>query len=156
MQFKAREDIEAPIEDVFRAVTNFEGWERAVMRRGAEVSRTDNLEQPDKGMTWAVEFSFRNWQRKADLELLNYDAPNKVRVAGKSGGVKTDFDVELVALSRERTRMDVSAELKPTSVSARLLVQPLKLARSKLSNRFRQRIADFAGAIEADIHPGRR
>ncbi|MCP5039311.1 MAG: SRPBCC family protein [Rhodobacteraceae bacterium] len=153
MQFSAREDIEAPIEEVFRAVANFEGWERAALRRGAEITRTDTMETPSKGMTWAVQFSFRNRIRKADLELTELDAPNKVRVFATASGVESSFYIELVSLSRVRTRMDVSTGLKPTTISARLLLQPMKLGRAKLSNRFRKRIADFAGAIEDGYHP---
>ncbi|EKD59823.1 MAG: hypothetical protein ACD_54C01115G0002, partial [uncultured bacterium] len=43
MRFATKQDIEAPIADVFRLLSDFESWERAAMRRGAEVARTDKL-----------------------------------------------------------------------------------------------------------------
>jgi len=155
MQFSAREDVEASIDEVFRAVSNFEGWERTALRRGAEIARTDELQTVGAGMTWSALFSYRNRERKADLELKHFDAPNTLRMFAVSSGVQSDVVVELVALSRERTRMDIQANLKPNSISARLLLQPMKLARGKLSKRFRARVADFAAAIEGDSGPHR-
>lgn len=148
MQFAAREDISAPIETVFQAVSDFEGWERAALRRGAEVTRTDDLEAPCIGMNWVTKFTFHNKVRNADVTLQTFEKPNKIGISSISNGINVEFVIELVSLSRERTRMDVFSELKPTTISARLLLQPLKLARTRLSNRFCQRIADFAGSIE--------
>ncbi len=148
MQFAAREDVRAPIETVFRAVADFDGWERAALRRGAEISRTDSLTRHGTGMSWDAKFTFHNRPRTANVVLEKFDAPRQVRINAVSTGIDVTFVVELVSLSRERTRMDVFTELKPTTISSRLLLQPLKLARTKLSNRFRQRIASFAGSIE--------
>ena len=148
MKFTAREDVGAPIEEVFRAITNFDGFERAALRRGADVTRTDSMTRPGKGMTWDTQFTFRNRRRKADLELKGYNAPNGVMLYAVSSGVAADIEIELVALSRERTRLDISALIKPTTISARLVMQPLKLARSGLSGRFSNRISVFATSIE--------
>ncbi len=156
MQFTAREDVEAPIETVFRAITDFEGFERAMLRRGAEIARTDTLPAPGQGMSWQVQFDFRNRRRGADISLSELDAPNRLVLLAKSGGVNADFKVELVPLSRSRTRMDIVSDLTPTSLSARLVLQPLKLARGKLSNRFRKRVAKFAMSIEDRHQAGAR
>lgn len=149
MQFEAREDVAAPIEQVFQAVSDFEGWERAALRRGAEISRTDDLPQPGCGMAWTAKFDFHNRPRAADMVLDTFEKPTNLRLMAISGGVNVEFTVELVALSRSRTRMDIATTLTPRTISARLLLQPLKLARTKLANRFRQRIADFAASIES-------
>lgn len=148
MEFSAREDVAAPIKVVFAAVSDFEGFERAALRRGADVARTDSLTVPGKGMSWATEFSYRNRRRQAKLELVQYDAPESLRLLALSRGIETDLIVDLVALSRGRTRMDITARLKPTTITARLFVQSMKLARSSLTSRYCKRIAEFAGSIE--------
>jgi len=56
--------------------------------------------------------------------------------------------VDLVALSRGRTRLSVDLALEPRSISGRLMVQSLKLARNNLTKRFRLRVADYAVDLE--------
>ena len=51
MRFTTKQDIEAPLDFVYRTMTDFEGWERAAMRRGAEVERTDKLTRVGPGMS---------------------------------------------------------------------------------------------------------
>ena len=40
MKLSTRDDIEAPLSFVFDSFADTESWERAAMRRGAEVTRT--------------------------------------------------------------------------------------------------------------------
>ena len=152
MELTAREDIEAPLDEVFRAVSDFEAFERAVLRRGSEVARTDTLEVAGTGMCWEVSFDFRGKMRKATLELVEFNAPEGLKMLGKSSGVEVVFNVELVALSRARTRLDIKADIQGTNLPARLALQPMKLAHSSIQKRFRRRVAEFASKVEDNWH----
>ena len=44
--------------------------------------------------------------------------------------------------------MAVALEMSPLNLPARLLVQSLKLAKSTLSKRFKDRVADYARGLE--------
>ena len=148
MKFSTKEDIEAPIEQVFALVSDFEALERAALRRGAEVQRTDSLRKPGIGMTWAASFMARGRQRHLEIEMTEYEPPHMMRFHSVAQGLETDMTVELVALSRGRTRLSINLELKPKSISARLLVQSLKLARTNLNKKFHLRMADYARDLE--------
>lgn len=148
MKFSSREDIEAPIDQVFSAICDFEGFERQAMRRGAEVQRTDTLDAPGVGMSWKTAFTMRGRLRKVKLEMVRFDVPNEMVFAAKSPNLDGMFSVELMALSRSRTRMSVALELTPLNLSARLLVQSLKLAKTTLTKRFKLRLADYAKGLE--------
>lgn len=148
MKFSSREDINAPIDQVFAALCDFEGFERQAMRRGAEVRRMNALTEPGVGMRWKVDFTMRGRQRNLDLELIRFDVPNEMRFSAKSSGIDGSFSVELMALSRSRTRMAIAIELSPLNLSARLLVQSLKLAKNTLTKRFKLRVADYAKDLE--------
>jgi hypothetical protein len=148
MNFSAKEDIETPIDFVFEQITDFPAFERSALRRGAEVQRMDNLKTAGPGMKWDATFTYRGREREVKLELLSMDRPNGIVVGSRSNMMGGQLVVDLVALSRGCTRMSVDLEITPKSLSARLLIQSLKLAKSKLNERFRKRVANHAAEIE--------
>lgn len=148
MEFTSREDIEAPIEQVFAVLSDFEGYERQGLRRGAEIRRTDSSREPGVGMAWDVKFRFRDKDREMKIGVSSFDRPNDIAVTLDSSGIDGGLKIELVALSRNRTRMNAVADMQPQTLAARLLIQSLKLARGNLKKRFHNRIADFAQDIE--------
>lgn len=154
MKFKTSEDIEATIEQVFEAVSDFDGMERAALRRGAEVSRRDNLTSNGVGMAWHATFPYRNRNRVADMELTTFDQPNRMTLFSKISGMDATLDVDLVSLSRSRTRLVLSLDMRPKTISARLLIQSMKIARSTIVRRFRKRVADYAQSIEEKYRTG--
>ncbi len=148
MKFSTKEDIEAPIQFVFEQVTNFQAFERSALRRGAEVQRVDNLSSPGVGMAWDVAFKMRGKRRELKMELTSLDVPNGLVLTSRSSKMGGHMVIDLVALSRGRTRMSTEIELKPINLSSRLLVQSLKLARSNLTGRYKLRVAEFARDLE--------
>lgn len=151
MELTAREDIDAPLDRVFAAVSDFGALERQAMRRGIEVQRRGGAAGPETGMGWEVEFTFRGKIRKADITLSDLDAPERMVFDTVSGGLDIRMVMDLIALSRTRTRISVATELKPRTLSARLLVQSLKLAKGGLEKRYRTRMAGLAGDLETRL-----
>lgn len=148
MKFASKEDIEAPIEQVFAVLAEFEAYERSAIRRGAEVRRINDISPPRAGITWAASFNMRGKRRDVELELVDYDPPQAMRFEADSQGLDGVLDLELVALSPKRTRMAVSLDLTPKTLSARLFMQSLKLAKTTLTKRFKLKVADYAKAME--------
>lgn len=148
MKFSSKEDVEAPIDFVFAQVSDFASLERSALRRGAEVQRVDDLTSAGAGMAWDAAFEFRGKRRQTRLELVEYDAPNAMNFLSTSQALTADVAVELVALSRKRTRLQMTIDLTPQNLSARLLVQSLKLARGSIKRKFDKRMVGFARDIE--------
>ncbi len=148
MQFSTKEDIEAPIETVFAEITDFQGFERSALRRGAEVHRIDDRVVPGVGMAWHIGFMMRGKRREIDMQVSNYDRPNGITLSSMSPAMGGAMVVDLVALSRGRTRMSIDITLEPKNLASRLLVQSLKLARGKLTKRFKLRVAEYAMDME--------
>ena len=147
MKLSAREDIDAPAEKVFLAVTDFENFERLLLRRGADVERLIDKTPAAVGMKWAITGSFRGKRRRAEVEIAELNSPRSMVCDSKVGGVDGTVEVELTELSPRKTRLIVKLDLKPTTLSARLLVQSLKFAKASLKKRFQRRLSDFAGTI---------
>ncbi|MEO5621720.1 MAG: SRPBCC family protein [Cypionkella sp.] len=156
MHFASKQDIEAPIAAVFQILTDFEAWERAVMRRGIEVERKDKLRLDGPGMRWSARFDYRGKTRDLDVELTQLENPALVRFAGVSQALEGLVSVELLELGANRTRMHTSVEITPRSLTARLFLQSLRLARAKLDRKFDQRVAQMAGDIELRYRALRR
>ena len=148
MKFKTKEDIGAPIDFVFSVVSDFEGFQRQAMRRGAEVSRIDDYASPAVGMGWDITFPFRGKRREIQIVMTEYDPPYRMLFDSRMQGMGGAMVVDLMALSRTRTRMVLDVDLKPESLSARLLVQSIKLAKGSLDKRFKLRVAEFAKSTE--------
>ena len=148
MKFSKRQDIEAPIDYVFDQASDFAGFEKQAMRRGIEIARADGLTVTSAGMRWDAVFAFRGKPRKMKAELATYDAPNAFLIHSHSAGVDAALSVDFMALSRSKTRITVGLELRPTNLSARLLIQSLKFAKANLYSRFEARVEKFGKTIE--------
>ncbi|KIC21577.1 SRPBCC family protein [Leisingera sp. ANG-Vp] len=152
MEFQSKEDIEAPIAEVFGAIADFELLERSALRRGIEVQRIGDAARPESGLAWDLNFSFRGKQREARLTLDGYTPVTGLVLTGSGSGIDGRMEIELLALSPQRTRMSAGLKLKPSSLTGRLLVQSMKLARSNLTRRFKLRLADYARVTEERLN----
>lgn len=148
MEFSAKEDIEAPIADVFGILSDFEGFERSAIRRGVDVLRRGDVSAPDRGLAWDTRFSFRGKERALRISLTGYEPVTAMTLTGEGSGLDGQMQIELLALSPRRTRMSVRFGIQPKTLSARLLVQSLKLAKTKLTRKFKLRVAEFAKSAE--------
>ncbi len=148
MKFTAREDIEATMEQVFADISDFDGHERSALRRGIEVSSYSVDHNGAACPAWDVGFRYRGKPRVAKVILATCDAPNLMNATFNVGGLDGTAVVELMALSRTRTRMSIVVEVAPKTLSAKLLVQSMKLAKTGLTQRFKQRVGKMAQEIE--------
>jgi len=147
MKFSSKEDIETPIDRVFEQLTNFEMFERAAIRRGVEIERERDTAQPVVGMAWKARFEMRGRSREARVELTHLDRPNTLRFDAIGKGVDGSFFIDLLPLSQRSTRISVVLDIEPKTLSARLLIQSMKLAKTNLTKRFRKKVREFAKTL---------
>lgn len=148
MKLSTREDIEAPIETVFAALSDFAAIERQLRARGVSVEPDPAGPDAGIGRKWQARATWRGRPHRIDAELVSLEDGRGYSVVSTSGGVVATTEVDLVALSKNRTRMLLSIDLRPTTLSSRLLVQSLKLAKGRLSERLKTRAAEVAQRIE--------
>ncbi|WP_296416923.1 SRPBCC family protein [Pseudooctadecabacter sp.] len=148
MELTTREDIEAPIDFVFDQVTDFATFERSVMRRGADVERLEQGDTDGLGAKWRVKFLMRGVERKITGHVTKADRPHGMDITMTSKNADGVLHVELVALSRARTRLNVRFEAVAKSIPAKLLFQSLKFARQKTQGRFSAAVGTFAEDVE--------
>ncbi len=147
MKLSAREDIEATMPTVYAAVTNFDGFERQLLRRGVDITRDETCPPDVPGAKWTAKFDWRGRQQNLAAELVSIEQDQGYAIESKSSGVICLSVVDLVALSKSRTRLFVSLDLRPTTLSSRLFIHSLKLAKGSLGRKFKAKVADFAAGI---------
>lgn len=148
MKLSGRTDIGAPIAFVFAALSDFEAWERAAMRRGADVHRTDKLRAVGPGMTWQARFAWRGRERNLQIRLTKLQPLLNLAVDFDGPSVEGNLNIDLVELSAKRTRMLMQVDLKPRTLSARLFIQSLKLAKRRVQRKYDARLVSVAKDIE--------
>lgn len=148
MKLTAKDEIEAPIAFVSAMFTNFDMWEKSAQRRGAEVERLDHLAAPGVGMEWKVGFKYREKKRGVEIKLLTLTPGQRLEFDCMSGPAEALVSADFVAVGPERTRVVVSVDIKPRTLSARLFLQSLKLAKAKVTKRFELGLAQTGADIE--------
>jgi hypothetical protein len=148
VKLSTRKDIAAPIERIFAILSDFDGHERAALRQGAEIVRLDPGTPPGLGSGWRARFRFRGREREIVSRMTDYEAPHILGFKGESPNFELTLRAQLVALARGHTRVGVELEIRPRSFSGRLLIQTLKLARSRVETRFATRIEALSSALQ--------
>lgn len=148
MKFSTREDIEAPIRTVFETVTDFDRFERQLLRRGVDVTRNDTVSATDVGAKWQATFQWRGRSHSVDAEMITIDPDVGYSIESRSGGIVCMGVIDLVALSTSRTRLFASLDLRPTTLSSRLFIQSMKFGKGTLNKKFKARVADLFSKIE--------
>ncbi|WP_180287462.1 SRPBCC family protein [Puniceibacterium antarcticum] len=152
MNFTAQEDIKAPLDQVFAELSDFEAILAAVTQQGGEVQRTDDGDATGVGSRWSSAFELNDKMREITVTLTEYVPPNAMAFVAVSAGIELQARVDLVALTSVETRVDVVVDMLPKTMSARLLMQPMKLARGKLADKFQSRVKTYAKELETRLN----
>lgn len=154
MKFTTHEDVDAPIDYVFRRISNFGVYERQALRQGAHVDRVDGTGPVRVGSAWNVDFTFRSKDRKLRAKISRLDAPSNLEIVTEASGLGSETSVVLVPLSPKTTRVNVTVSMMAKSMRARVMLQSLKLAKSNLNRRFAKRVREQVGGLAADYRRG--
>jgi hypothetical protein len=147
MKLSTRKDIDASVAEVFAALTDFTALEKLALRQGADVRRLDSLPEAGPGSSWAVDFAYRGKKRQVKSTITTYEPPRRLGISGSSGGFDFVMNARLVSLSRANTRLGVEFDIRPRTFAARLLLQTLKLGKSRLESRFAARVDSFTSGL---------
>ena len=148
MKFVAKEDVALPQQVLFDLMADFQMFERVAIRRGVEITRSGSMASSD-GLKWDCTFEFRGRDRMACVHLDEFSAPEKMAFLITKPALDNRVEITVSALSKKQSRFQVSTVLEPKTLTARLLIQSMKLARSKYNKRFQKRVAEVANELVA-------
>ena len=90
--------------------------------------------------------------QKIEIELADYEPPNKLIFTGGTDSFDAEVLVELIALSARETRATMTVDLKPKTLAARLILQSARLTKGSITKRIRKRLNKFALEIEDRVN----
>lgn len=152
MQFRASETVTGGIDRVHALVSDMAYYERRALEAGLEVQRLDKLPAPAPGMQWRIPFRAKGRDRVADIELVKLSVPTTLRFEGKVQGLLFEAVVDCRVLDPEATEVTVSTKLRAKSITAKVLMQSMKLARTTLNERYRKRVRKVLRDLEDRLH----
>ncbi|WP_045387412.1 SRPBCC family protein [Falsirhodobacter sp. alg1] len=142
MKFTSKGDMIAPPSFVFAKMSDFEGWEAAVRKRNTTVTRSPG--PIDVGTVWDTRFRLRGRVRDMKVTLVDVQPERQIHLTIADPSLNVDILLDLVALAGDKSRLVTTIELQPRNLTARLLIQSLRLARAKIQGQLDQRIHRFA------------
>ncbi len=147
-------DVDAPRNEVFAQLTDVDHWERAALRRGADVQRLDARPGALQGMSWRATYTFRGKRREVTVRLDQVDPVQTIHILATGAALEAKTVVDLAEMSPRRTRVTVSVDLSPRTLTARLFLQSLRLAQGRVKQKFDAQIAKLAQDVESRLrHP---
>jgi hypothetical protein len=151
MQMSTTEVLHGHIEKVFEALCDFPAAERAAMDRGVTVQRLDALGAAAEGVRWTLGFFARGRDREAEIELTKFTRPTLMRYEGHVGGLLFEATVACRVADSNATEVTVTTKLRARSMSAKVLIQSMKLARARVVQRYRKAIRRQLREVEARL-----
>jgi uncharacterized membrane protein len=150
VKFKVSDDVEAPIDWVWEGFTDFGAIEADARARDADIVRVGDWTEPAHGVAWRGSVPVRDKVRPIEARITTF-VPNKnLVIDSRIGGMECHYEVSFAPLSQAVTRVSIVLELKASTLSARLLLQTLKIARRKVIQRLEGAVVRQGQAVEAD------
>lgn len=150
MKFKVSEDVDAPADITWARFTDFTGIEIEARGRGAGVTRIGNWTVPEVGCAWRGSVKVRGRVRPLTSEIATLDGPDRCEIRTVIGGMEASYEMTFLGLRTDMTRVQVVLELSASTLSARLALQTLKLARGRVMQRLQGLLARQGNLAEED------
>ena len=151
MRLSSSQIIGVPKDYLFERITDFDSFESYIHTEGGMAERTDNVAGTQSGMSWHVSGTFRKKQRNVDLTLENYAPSDKLKYVCETSSMNAAIFFELTEITPDQTELSLYIDPEARNISARLVLQSVKLAKKTIERRITQRIERFGNQIEADF-----
>lgn len=148
MKLTAKTDLEVPAAAVFATLVDHPFWERDAVRNGAEVERLPGTPATGIGAAWSVRGQFRGKARKVQLTITELVENQRVVLALDGPTIEGSARFEVMVLSPRRSRLRVDVEFKPKTLSARLFINTMRLAKGRVQAKFESRLGKVGGRIK--------
>jgi len=149
MDLTASTEVKLAPRRAWAEITDFDGLERLLRDRGAEIARAPEPDPPGVGTRWEGAFDYSGTRREGTARVVALEPERHLRLALQSAGLEGQADIRLAQVAATRCRIDLALHIEARTLRARLFLQPLRLAHGTLEARLAARLGKIARAIEA-------
>ena len=149
MKLTAEADLRLAPRRAWAELTDFDGFEKLLRDRGAELTRSATPDPPAVGTTWTGAFDYSGTRRDVAAELVALEPEQRMALALQSSGLEGLAELRLAQRGPRLCRVDLVLDLKARTWRGKLMLQPLKLAHATLEARLSARLQKIAAAMEA-------
>lgn len=155
MKFRVSEDVDAPRDVTFARFVDFREVEAEIVAHGAELSRAGSWLVPEVGRGWRGAVRLRGRLRPVASEITALQAPDLCEIRTRVGGMDAVHLMTFTEMRADMTRVQAVLDLSAGTLSARLALQTLKLARGRVLQRLQGHLARQGTRAEDDYHRAR-
>lgn len=134
---------------VWARFTDFSGFEEDARGRGAILNRVGNWTQTVQGVEWRGEVTVRGKSRPITAKVTQLVPQELCMVDSRIGGMNCHQEIIFVPLSTTVTRVALMLDLSADTLTARLFLQTMKLARGRVLQKLQGVLARQGNAVEA-------
>lgn len=150
MIFETREELDVPRDFAFSRFADFTRYEDAARSYGADIRRVNGFARIAEGVSWRGSVVVRGKTRGVEATVTRLQRPEHARMDTSVGGMAVGVDLFFEEIGPDRTLVRVCAQLKATTLAARLILQTVKLARKKIQDKIDSRVVALANQYEAE------
>lgn len=148
MQFRVSEDVAAPARRVWSGFSDFSMIEAEVRAGGAELSRVGDWSEARPGAKWQGVVLLRGKPRPIEAKVSEFVPQRRLAVRCRVDGMECSYEVALDPLEAVVTRVLVQLELSASTMSSRLVLQSMKVARGRVLRRVEGAVARQGREVE--------
>ncbi|MFK7761992.1 MAG: hypothetical protein AB8B62_01920 [Roseobacter sp.] len=149
MKFSAQEILNVPVAEVFAMLTHVETYERAASGRKVTVRRKPDRPALECGAALVIGVKVQELMRDVEVEIKSMEQLQYVQLDLTSGDFTGTASCALTSLCAARTELKCVVAFQPVTLAARLLFQPMKLAKATLDEKYQTALAALAAELEA-------
>lgn len=156
MIFETMEDVDIPQDFAFSRFADFTRYEQTARHYGADIRRVNGFTEITEGCSWRGSAVVRGKTRGVEATITRLAHYEHARIDTVVGGMTVGVDLFFEELGPEQTQVRTTAQLKATTLAARLILQTVKLARRQIQGKINARIVALANEYEDEYRRQRR
>ena len=151
MQFKHSQDINAPVDYVFKRMTDFPRFEGQTGKDRISFKRIGRA-PVHIGTRWDISVPYKGRNRKFTAELSQLIAPRVVSYRSTSPKYQAALSLTFTPLGAGSCRMDMLLVAQSRSFSTGMVFKTIRLARKRINRNIRTRMEVLAQKLEDRYH----